>query len=280
MSKKSQSYGKMPLLIRRLSINKSNKNNSIGNEKEYIPIGSLTPRFNKLYLKYIKSKQTTIYPNINSILNDYRSEKLNKLSEQEAMKEEIGEEIKKYKDIHDILKRKGQSIDKEKYYNNYSRHNKKKLKENRGIILDTFDRFENSVKAFQDTFSNDKEIMKIVSPYKIFKINKNSLEERIKNKIKNKTAIFFNRKKIIDLIDITKKEKPKTRDGKKIKIKDCWDFFHRKINSYCDRITDDSIKVKINGRKTMDRFNNSWNKYKIIQHFKNPETKKHLYEDI
>ena len=280
MSRKSQNNGKMPFLIRRLSINKINKNNLIGNEKNYISIGSLTPRFNKIYSKYIKSKQRTIYPNISSILNDYRSEKLNKLSEQEAMKEEIGEEIKKYKDIHDILKRKGHSIDKEKYFNNYSRHNKKQLKENRGIILDTFDRFENRIKTIQDTYSNDKEMMKIVSPYKIFKINKNSLEERIKNKLKNKTAFYFNRKKMIDLIDTTIKEKPRTRDGKKIKIKDCWDYFHLKINSYCDMITDDSIRVKINGRKTLDRFNNSWNKYKIIQKFKNPETKKHIYEDI
>jgi hypothetical protein len=280
MSRKSQNNGKMPILIRRLSINKINKNNLIGNEKNYISIGSLTPRFNKIYSKYIKSKQRTIYPNISSILNDYRSEKLNKLSEQEAMKEEIGEEIKKYKDMHDILKRKGHSIDKEKYFNNYSKHNKKQLKENRGIILDTFDRFENRINTIPDTYSNDKEMMKIVSPYKIFKINKNFLEERIKNKLKNKTAFYFNRKKMIDLIDTTIKEKPKTRDGKKIKIKDCWDYFHLKINSYCDMITDDSIRVKINGRKTLDRFNNSWNKYKIIQKFKNPETKKHIYEDI
>ena len=280
MSKKSQNYGKIPLLIRRISINKSNKNNFLRNDKDYIPIGSLTSRFNKLYVKYIKSKQRTIYPNIHSILNNYRSEKLNKLSEQEAMKEEIGEEIKKYKDIHDIIKRKGHSVDKEKYYNNYSRHNKQKLKENREIILDTFNRFDNRLKTIENTNFNDKEMMKIVSPYKVFKINKNSLEERIKNKFKNKTAVYFNRKNLNGLIDITLKEKPKTRDGKKIKIKDFWDYFHRKINSYCDRITNDSIKVKVNGRKTMDRFNNSWNKYKIIQNFKNPETKKYIYKDI
>ena len=30
----------------------------------------------------------------------------------------------------------------------------------------------------------------------------------------------------------------------------------------------------------MDKFNNSWNKYKIIQEFKFPETKKNIFEKI
>ena len=57
-------------------------------------------------------------------------------------------------------------------------------------------------------------------------------------------------------------------------------YYHRKINSYCDKINDDSVKVKINGRKTMEKFNNTWNKYRIVQEFKYPETKKNLFEDI
>lgn len=278
-----KNYGKTTLLPKKLDLTNNIRNKLIIKDKEYTSVGSLTPRFMNLYSKYIKSKQKTFYPNITSILNDYRAEKLNKLSEQEAMREEIGEEIKKYKDIHDILKRKGHSVDKEKYFKNLSKQGKTKLKENKGIILDTFYRYENKVKQKRSKYLKDfkdKQLMKIISPYKIFKIDKDSLEERIKNKNNNKTAMYFNSKKMLELINSTIKEKPKTKDGKKIKLKDCWDYCHQKINSYCDSITDDSIKVKINGRKILQRFNHTWNKYKIIQEFKNPETKRNIYEEI
>ena len=277
MNKKVRNSGKMPLLPRRLSLNASIKNNLIIKDKEYTPVGSLTPRFMNLYSKYIKSKQKTIYPNIRSILNEYRADKIKKLTEQEAMREEIGEEIKKYKDIHDIIKRKG-PINREKYFNNLSKQNKKKLKENKGIILDTFFQYDSKIKPRNNKYINEKDVMKLISPYKIFKVNKNSLEERIKNKYANKTSINFNSKKLLEFIESKIKEKTKIRDGKKIKIRDCWDYCHNKINSFCDSITDDSIRIKINGRKTMERFNSTWNKYKKIQEFKNPETKRHYYE--
>ena len=278
-----KNHGRKSSLPKKLNLISRLKNSLIIKDKEYTPLCSLTPRFMELYSKYIKSKRKTEYPSITSILNDYRAEKLNKLSEQEAMREEIGEAIKKYKDIHDVIKRKGYSIDKEKYYKSFGEQEKNRVKENRGIVLDTFYKYDNKImqkknKYFRDF--NDKQLMKIVSPYKVFKIDKDSLEERIKNKYNNKTSVYFNSKKILELIDNTIKEKPKTRDGKRIRIKDCWDYCHHKINSYCDKITDDSIKLKINGRKTMERFNKTWNKYKIIQEFKNPETKRHIYEKI
>ena len=273
---------KIPLLTKRISLHYSTKNNLNQNNNDYIQLGSLTPRFIKLYSKYIKSKQTTIYPNIHSILNNYRDEKLNKISEQEAMKEEIGEEIKKYKEIHEILKKKGPALDKEKYYNNFTSKKENELKENKAIILDTFYRYDNYIKAKNNLYDDDNSIMNYISPYKIFKRNNNSLEERIKNKYKNKTSAYFNKKKMSELLDIKIKKKPKTRNGKKneITIKDYLSYYHRKINSYCDKINDDSVKVKINGRKTMEKFNNTWNKYRIVQEFKYPEIKKNLFEDI
>ena len=215
-----KNHGKKNSVPKNLNLINRLRNSLLIKDKEYTPICTLTPRFIELYSKYIKSKRKTIYPSINSILNDYRAEKLNKLSEQEAMREEIGEEIKKYKDIHDVLKRKGYFMDKEKYYKNFDEKEKKKLKENKGIILDTFYKYENKIqknnKYIKDL--NDKQLMKIVSPFKIFKIDKDSLEERIKNKYNNKTAFYFNSKKMLELIDSTIKEKPKTRDdiGKEI----------------------------------------------------------------
>ena len=253
-------------------------NPNIKNNK-YINIGSLTPRFNNIYQKYINSKKATIYPNIRSILNDFRAEKLNKLSEQEAMREEIGQEIKKYKEINELLRRRRPGIDKEKYFQNFTNRNKKKVKENKGIILDTFYRYEDNslARKYKNKFNLN---LNLLSPFKIFKRNKNSFEEKIKNKNKIKTEIYFNKKKMIDFLEKKIKEKPRTRDGRKLLIKDCWDQYHHKLNAVCDSITDDSIKIKINGRRTMDKFNNSWNKYKQIQEFKCPETKKNIFIEI
>lgn len=138
MSKKIINHGKIPSLSRRKSINQSIKKNFSEKNIDFIQIGSLTPRFVNIYSNYIKSKQKTIYPSIRSILNDYRAEKLNKITDQEAMKEEIGEAIKKYKDMHEMLKRRRLAFNKDKYYKSFSKKNKDNLKEKKEIILDTF----------------------------------------------------------------------------------------------------------------------------------------------
>ena len=275
MSKNS--YKKIVPLFKQSSISNPNfKDNN------YINIGSLTPRFNNIYQKYINSKKATIYPNIRSILNEFRAEKLNKLNEQETMREEIGQEIKKYKEIHELLRKRRAIIDREKYFEKLTKKNKKKIKENKGIILDTFCRYEEN-NSLSKRFKIKNKInvnLNLISPYKIFQRNKNSFEEKIKNKCKNKTEINFNKKKMIDFLEKKFKEKQRTRDGKILLIKDCWDQYHNKINAVCDSITDDSIKIKINGRRTVDKFNNTWNKYKQIQEFKFPETKKNIFLDI
>ena len=82
----------------------------------------------------------------------------------------------------------------------------------------------------------------------------------------------------MDLLDIKIIENPKTKHVKKLKLKDCWNYCHNKLNAYCDNITDESLKVIVNGRKTMEKFNNKWNKYKLLQEFKFPETKKNNIE--
>jgi len=274
MSNEKKDIRKIPALMKSVNYNDNNKN------IEYINIDSLTHKFNHIYYKYIKSKKKTIYPNLYSILNDYRAEKLNKLREQEAMREEIGEEIKNYKNIHDLAKKKVPLKEKEKYFNNIQK--KEKLKESRVIILDTFYNYDNKIMTKKRKYLKDLEdtnINNFISPYKIFKIDQNSLEERIRNKLRNKTNVNFNKKKLIGLIDKRMNTNTKNMKKKKLIIKDCWSYCHNKLNVFCDSITDESIKLKINGRKTMEKFNTSWNKYKKIQEYKYPETKKQIFED-
>ena len=71
-----------------------------------------------------------IYPNIRMAINKFRDDKLNKLNEKEAMNEEVGKEIKKYREIHNILRLKGVAFDREKYLNNINKQYKNKVKEN------------------------------------------------------------------------------------------------------------------------------------------------------
>ena len=287
MSKKIINHGKIPSLSRRKSINQSIKKNFSEKNIDFIQIGSLTPRFVNIYSNYIKSKQKTIYPSIRSILNDYRAEKLNKITDQEAMKEEIGEAIKKYKDMHEMLKRRRLAFNKDKYYKSFSKKNKDNLKEKKEIILDTFYSYydncydndnnndsNNNIKPKRSKYINEKKFKNLISPYNIFIKNKKMFGEKIKNKYKNNS--YFSKKKLIELLENKIKEKPKTRHGRRLKIKECWDYCHNKINAYCDNITEESMKVIVNGRRTLEKFNNSWNKYKLLQEFKYPETKKNI----
>ena len=54
-------------------------------------------------------------------------------------------------------------------------------------------------------------------------------------------------------------------------MKDSMEQYHQKINSFCDTIEIDAIKTKFKGRKNIDKFNTTWNKYKLLQEFKLPE---------
>lgn len=276
MSTKHISNVKIPSFTKRLSLSNTIKKNFSEKNIDYTQMGSMTPRFVNIYSKYMKSKQKTIYPNIMSILNDYRDEKLKRITEQEAMRGEIGEEIKKYKNLHDMVKRRRLAIDREKKYMSFSNKNKKKLKESKDIVIDIFYQYDNNLKNKRNKNNKEKTINNLISPFKIFKKNKNCFFETVKNK--NKSSFYINKNQMIQLLDYTRIKKPKEKQGKKLKIKDCWNYCHNKINSYCDNITDESMKVIISGRKTMDKFNNTWNKYKLIQEFKFPELKKDVLE--
>lgn len=272
MSIKINGISKIPSMNSNLILRNSIKKNTD------LKLGEFTPRFVNIYMKYKKTQKKNLFPNIRTLLYNYRSEKLNKLSDQETMREEIENELREYRQIHDILKTKAPLTDPEKFYDTFSKENKSKRKENKVTLLDSIYRHEKNQKLLnlKKSIEIKRNNKNIISPYKIFRIDRNSIREKIKNKYNNKTLILFNEKKLNDLLDKKSNEKAKSIERKKIKIKlkDIWEQYHKSINSVCDSIKDDSIKLNFNGKKIMEKFNTTLNKYKILYRYNNPENKK------
>lgn len=258
--------------FKNLVLSGNSRKNLKSKNPDYISIHSLTPKFVKIYSKYIKTKKKSIYPNISTILSEFRTEKLNKLNEKETMEGEVGKEIKKYREIHNILRLKGVAFDREKYLNNINKQYKNKVKENKENLLDKFHQYDDLIKTSSkiNKIINQKAKC-IISPYKMFKMSRNVYNDKLQNTYSNNTEVHFKKNKIFELLDINKKEDSKSKERKRIRMKDSMEQYHQKINSFCDTIEIDAIKTKFKGRKNIDKFNTTWNKYKLLQEFKLPE---------
>lgn len=331
-------------------------------QKGLIHISSLTPKFNTIYNKYINTQSNIVYPNIRTLLGNYQAEKIKKLSQKESIHEEIGEQIKKNRILHDILKvKKTKTINKN--YFSEERNKTKSLKENRINLLDSWRDFALSGQlTSRKKWKNIDNIylLKSLDPFNMFKNNnmKNKNKKTITNKSSIKNKIVNNQIKIVDnsnnnskniknnnknnkndnnynnndknknnsnnnninksndnndnngninnndnknstnikkkiseieilnnmsvdyikrskLINYLNEQEKMERESKKknvIKIKNVWKYGHMKINVFCDSLNDDTEKVKTEGKLSLDKFNQTWNRYRKLQEFKFPET--------
>jgi len=282
-TKKSINNDRIPSLFKSLVINNDSIKNLKNTNPDYISIHSLTPKFVKIYSKYIRTKKKSMYPKISTVLSEFRAEKLNKLNEQETMEEEVGKEIKKYREIHNILRLKGVALDREKCLNDLMKQYKNKVKENKENLLDKFQQCDNLIKIKSKPIKIINQKAKcIISPFKMFKTSRNAYNDKLQNTFINKTEVQFNKNKnkIYELYGSNKKEDSKSKERKRIRMKDSMEKYHRKINSFCDSIEFDAIKTKFNGRKTIDKFNSTWNKYKLLQEFKYPEIRNNNTKNV
>lgn len=280
-TKKNINNDKIPSLFKSLIINNDSIKNLKSINPDYISIHNLTPKFVKIYSKYIKTKKKSIYPNISTVLSEFRAEKLNKLNEQETMEEEVGKEIKKYREIHNILRLKGVAFDREKCLKDLMKQYKNKVKENKENLLDKFQQCDNLIKIKSKPIKIINQKAKcIISPFKMFKTSRNAYKDKLQNTFINRTEVHFNKNKIYELYDTNKKEDSKSKERKRIRMKDSMEQYHRKINSFCDSIEFDAIKTKFKGRKKIDKFNSTWNKYKLLQEFKYPEIRNNTTKNV
>ena len=98
------------------------------------------------------------------------------------MEGEVGKEIKKYREIHNILRLKGVAFDREKYLNNINKQYKNKVKENKENLLDKFHQYDDLIKTSSkiNKIINQKAKC-IISPYKMFKMSRNVYNDKLQN---------------------------------------------------------------------------------------------------
>ena len=104
------------------------------NQKNFFPLSQRTSYFQRMMNKYNKSNRRNLnYHDINTLLADYREEKIKSLTDTEVMREEISSEIKKYKELQKIPPH---------IRNDIKNLNLKQGKENRKNLLISLERFE------------------------------------------------------------------------------------------------------------------------------------------
>ena len=92
-----------------MSLKKRNpniKSVDLGNSKKYFDLVNASEYFRKIMKDYtIKRNRNITYSDINSLLRDYRNEKLLALPESDILKDDVGEEMRKLKDFQNNFHR-------------------------------------------------------------------------------------------------------------------------------------------------------------------------------
>ena len=110
------------------------------NTKKYTILACCSPKFQYIYNKYkMQNQEPKVKPDIHLLLSEHRVEKLKTLTEVEILKDEIGDEIKKFKELQTIiipdrLSQKSSEIS--------TKNLVPKLKEKRQSLLITFKNFK------------------------------------------------------------------------------------------------------------------------------------------
>lgn len=98
-----------PLHTHKLSNSINNNKNSSGHRSYFS--SSYTKKFRQIFNQYLSKNQKPSQPNINDLLNQFQSTKIKDMTEKELLKEEIGQEIKKFSDISNLMKKTRKTFD-------------------------------------------------------------------------------------------------------------------------------------------------------------------------
>ena len=172
-----------------------------------------------------------------TLIQDYRTEKLNALTDTEIVKEEIGGEVKKIKE----------TMLTSKYHNPNAKDKEIKRKESRISFLVTLDKFEKQGKLNFNPLPTQSRRKK---KFKDFNLNFLYQGGYYKNNIKNMIRL----------------KKRNTVNTNELNV-------HDKIDILADGIEYDSKNLKKVYKKNIAAFQNEFNDWKQIQEFINPEIK-------
>lgn len=222
------------------SINDYSQNSTTPKTKtDYLDINKCSKDFQHIFEKYKATQsRNKVAPNIITLIQDYRTEKLNALTDSEIVKEEIGGEVKKLKDT---LFTKHPEKDN---------HKEVKIKENRNSLLITFDKFDKQGKLNKNDYG-EKGVKK--KRQQVFNPNILYQGGYYKNDIKKK----LNQKKRNILRDMNTEH---------LNV-------HDKIDILADVIEYDSKNLKKTYKQSFVNFQNEFDEWKETQEFILPEIK-------
>ena len=237
------------------------------NVKSYFNLLNATDYFKKMMKDYtIDSKRNKKFSDIHSLLNDYRNQKIRQIPENDMLKDEVGEEIKKLKEFKPQVQNRRLSI-KEK---NEITKNKNKLKkrENRTsflISLEKLDKQENKLPYFIQKSSylnkirenNEKEL----SAERII-YHKRYLSDNYNIPTSRKTILLTHNSTKSDFNTVTKTISNIRSTRNKI--------MHDKIDFLSNDLLQESSNLIKSYSNTIKNFSNNYDEWKKIQEIKFP----------
>jgi hypothetical protein len=243
------------------------------NTKKYTILACCYPKFQYIYNKYkMKNQEPKVKPDIHLLLSEHRVEKLKTLTEVEILKDEIGDEIKKFKELQTIiipdrLSQKTSEIS--------TKNLVPKLKEKRQSLLITFKNFKKKHKLpaikgqrriiIDTTFLNADKMI-----YEDNKFGDNFKKQLIKKrneKIRNNTLrqIELNSQN-----NIANNTSTNTMMNSSI-LRTTINNMNTKINFMSNEIENDLFNLKKTYSTNFNNFNTQYEDWKNAQEFKYPE---------
>jgi hypothetical protein len=243
------------------------------NTKKYTILACCSPKFQYIYNKYkMQNQEPKVKPDIHLLLSEHRVEKLKTLTEVEILKDEIGDEIKKFKELQTIiipdrLSQKTSEIS--------TKNLVPKLKEKRQSLLITFKNFKKKHKLpaikgqrriiIDTTFLNADKMI-----YEDNKFGDNFKKQLIKKrneKIRNNTLrqIELNSQN-----NIANNTSTNTMMNSSI-LRTTINNMNTKINFMSNEIENDLFNLKKTYSTNFHNFNTQYEDWKNAQEFKYPE---------
>ena len=247
-------------ILKQNSLNNNNSQSFKGfsrlNGRKY-QIGSFTPRFIKIFYSYLATKKKKDVTTMQTVLDNFQIEKIKGMSQKELLRDDLAEEIKKYKE----LSKKHNKLNS--YIHSKTQKKIKTVKNNRANLLESLSKYKFN--------KDDDQSLKTISTTKMFKIARKGDEIKVPSLTERNDQSTKSRISFLDLQEREKNKKmSKTLRDKYINT---LKYNREKIRLSCDFIMKESQNSIIHGKKTIEKFNENWDKYKNLQKFRFPETK-------
>ncbi len=262
----------------------------IEEKTKYFCIANSSEYFKNMMKKYKTSVgKNILYSDINSILSEYRNQKMLEFPESEILKAEIGEEIKQYNENQNLkrLSKYNETSSPEVKRKNTHTRNKK---ENRLSVLISLDKFQKQGKfifplnrkninltnelSAKNMIIENKDIKRNIFSKlnkdlstKNIRIENNNLYSNRKFISTGDTYRSFSTKSISTNTNLT----PRKNKNKDSTIFDIRTIYNNKIYSLSNNLKKSSIKLKNTYYKYIKNFSNEFDNWKEKQTFKFPQ---------